>query len=72
MGAFVLAADMGEHTIPPIPIPFKAERGEALFLPNEPDVRRTCGAPLRDGEGEDPIITVGRKLVDRSSEGSVD
>ena len=69
-GALVRAADMGEHTMPPMPMLFKAERGDADALPNAPDVRRTCGGmpllpPPREGdmEGEAPRRLLGEDEV---------
>jgi hypothetical protein len=59
--AFVRAADMGEHTMPPMPMPFRAERGDDLLLPKLPEVLRTCGGaplPFLDGdiEGDDRLL----------------
>ena len=42
---FVRAADIGEQTIPPMPITFSADRGDDLLVPKLPDVLRTCGGP---------------------------
>jgi hypothetical protein len=59
-GALVRAADMGEHTIPPIPMLCNAERGEALLWPKEPEVRRTCGGnPLREGDMDGDRVECG-------------
>ena len=70
-GALVLAADMGEHTMPPIPMLCSAARGDDLLLPNDPEVRRTCGETPREGdiEGDLPrpaLLVPPRRRGDRN------